>query len=162
MKSRILTLFVILNLAVLPKLFSQNVSINSTGDLPDTSAMLDVSSTTKGFLMPRMTTVQRDAIILPATGLALFNTTLVAYQVNTGTTTSPVWSTLNSGSGSVSSVSVTSANGVSGTVANATTTPAITLTLGAITPASVAATGTVTGSNLSGTNTGNVTLGTGN
>lgn len=58
------------------------------------------------------------------------------------------------GSGTVTSVSVVTANGVSGTVATSTTTPAITLTLGAITPSSVAATGTVTGSNLSGTNTG--------
>lgn len=41
------------------------------------------------------------------------------------------------GSGTVTSVSVTTANGVSGTVANATTTPAITLVLGAITPTSV-------------------------
>lgn len=64
--------------------------------------------------------------------------------------------------GTVTSVSVVTANGVSGTVATATTTPAITLTLGAITPSSVAATGTVTGSNLSGTNTGNVTIGTAN
>jgi hypothetical protein len=62
------------------------------------------------------------------------------------------------GSGTVTSVSVTTANGVSGTVATSTTTPAITLTLGAITPSSVAATGTVTGSNLSGTNTGDQTI----
>lgn len=41
------------------------------------------------------------------------------------------------GSGTVTSVSVTTANGVSGTVATATTTPAISLTLGAITPSSV-------------------------
>jgi len=41
------------------------------------------------------------------------------------------------GSGTVTSVSVTTANGVSGSVATATTTPAITLTLGAITPTSV-------------------------
>lgn len=39
--------------------------------------------------------------------------------------------------GTVTSVSVTTANGVSGSVATATTTPAITLTLGAITPTSV-------------------------
>jgi hypothetical protein len=62
------------------------------------------------------------------------------------------------GNGTVTTVSVTTANGVSGTVANPTTTPAITLTLGAITPTSVAATGTVTGSNLSGTNTGDQTI----
>lgn len=58
------------------------------------------------------------------------------------------------GTGTVTSVSVVTANGVSGSVANPTTTPAITLTLGDITPSSVAATGTITGSNLSGTNTG--------
>ena len=66
------------------------------------------------------------------------------------------------GTGTVTSVSVVSANGVSGSVANATTTPAITLSLGAITPTSIAATGTVTGSNLSGTNTGDQTNVTGN
>ncbi|MBK9246768.1 MAG: hypothetical protein IPM69_01310 [Ignavibacteria bacterium] len=62
------------------------------------------------------------------------------------------------GGGTVTNVSVTTANGVSGSVANATTTPAITLTLGAITPTSVAASGSVTGSNLSGTNTGDQVL----
>lgn len=60
--------------------------------------------------------------------------------------------------GTVTSVSVTTANGVSGTVANASSTPEISLTLGAITPTSVAATGTVAGSNLSGTNTGDQTI----
>jgi hypothetical protein len=63
-----------------------------------------------------------------------------------------------SGSGTVTLVSVATANGVSGTVANDTSTPSITLTLSAITPTSVAASGTVTGSNLSGTNTGDATI----
>ena len=60
--------------------------------------------------------------------------------------------------GTVNTVSVVTANGVSGTVANATTTPAITVALGAITPSSVAASGAVSGSNLSGTNTGDQTI----
>jgi hypothetical protein len=60
--------------------------------------------------------------------------------------------------GTVTSVSVTTANGVSGTVTNPTTTPAISLALGAITPTSVAASGSVTGSNLSGSNTGDQTI----
>jgi hypothetical protein len=60
--------------------------------------------------------------------------------------------------GTVTSVSVSTANGVSGTVATSTTTPAISLTLGAITPTSVGASGSVTGSNLSGTNTGDQTI----
>lgn len=70
--------------------------------------------------------------------------------------------TVSYGIGTVTSVSVVTANGVSGSVANATSTPAITLTLGAITPTSVAASGAVTGSNLSGTNTGDQTSVTGN
>jgi hypothetical protein len=66
------------------------------------------------------------------------------------------------GGGSVTSVSVVTANGISGSVATPNSTPAITLTLGAITPTSVAAVGTVTGSNLSGTNTGDQTSVSGN
>lgn len=66
------------------------------------------------------------------------------------------------GTGTVTSVSVVTANGVSGSVATQTTTPAITLTLGNITPASVAAVGTVTGSNLTGNNTGDQDDVTGN
>lgn len=73
------------------------------------------------------------------------------------------WAACNAGSGgTVTTVSVATANGVSGTVANATTTPAITVALGAITPTSVAASGNVTGSNLSGTNTGDQTNISGN
>lgn len=53
------------------------------------------------------------------------------------------------GSGTVTSVSVVTANGVSGSVANATTIPAITLTLGAITPSSIAGT-TFSGNNTFG------------
>jgi len=40
------------------------------------SALLEMESTTKGFLPPRMTTTQRDAIVTPATGLKIYNTTL--------------------------------------------------------------------------------------
>ena len=62
------------------------------------------------------------------------------------------------GAGTVTDVSVVTANGVSGSVATSTTTPAITLTLGDITPTSVASVGAVSGSNLSGTNTGDQTI----
>lgn len=53
-----------------------------------------------------------------------------------GAGANPTWASAG-GTGTVTSVSVTTANGVSGSVATATTTPAITLTLGAITPSTV-------------------------
>ena len=40
---------------------------------PDSSAVLDVTSTSKGILIPRMTTVQRDMIVSPAVGLQILN-----------------------------------------------------------------------------------------
>ena len=54
--------------------FSQNVGLNGDGAQPDPSAMLDVKSTTKGFLGPRMSMAQRNAIETPATGLLVFQT----------------------------------------------------------------------------------------
>ncbi len=41
---------------------------------PDPSAALDVVSTTKGLLPPRMTDIQRNAIVSPASGLTIYNT----------------------------------------------------------------------------------------
>jgi len=97
----------------------------------------------------------------PTNGQILFyaKTSGTFYSLNSSGVETPLG---GGGGGGVSSVSVVTANGVSGVVANPTTTPAITLTLGAITPTSVAATGTVTGSNFSGsssgTNTGDQTI----
>jgi len=98
--------------------------------------------------------------IANATGLVTAGTGISLS--GSGTSGSPYVVAATGGTGTVTSVSVTTANGVSGSVATATTTPAITLTLGAITPSSVAASGTVTGSNLSGTNTGDQSSVTGN
>lgn len=64
---------------------AQNVGINSSGAAPDNSAMLDVSSTTKGFLMPRVTTAQMVTIPSPVTGLMVYNTDCGTFQFYTGT-----------------------------------------------------------------------------
>ena len=53
---------------------AQGLAVNSSGTTADNSAMLDVNSTTKGALMPRMTTLQRRAISSPATGLLVYQT----------------------------------------------------------------------------------------
>ena len=54
-------------------LFSQ-VAINTDNAAPDSSAMLDISSTDKGILIPRMTTSERELIPNPAQGLLVFDT----------------------------------------------------------------------------------------
>lgn len=71
-------IFFILGLAALP--LSAQVGINQTNANPDSSAMLDIQSTDKGLLIPRMTTAQRDAIANPATGLLIYNLDQVSFQ----------------------------------------------------------------------------------
>jgi len=51
---------------------AQNVGIGTT--TPDTSALLHVNSSNKGFLPPRMTQVERNAIYRPAIGLMVYCT----------------------------------------------------------------------------------------
>ncbi len=60
-----------------------NVGIGTT--TPSASAKLDISSTTQGFLPPRMNNTQRNAIVSPATGLTIYNTTTKSLEVFTGT-----------------------------------------------------------------------------
>jgi len=52
---------------------------------PDASASVDITSTTKGFLPPRMTTVQMNAISSPATGLMVYDTTTNQWMGYNGT-----------------------------------------------------------------------------
>ena len=52
---------------------AQSVALNTNGASADASAMLDVSSNSKGFLPPRLTTLQRTGISLPANGLMVFD-----------------------------------------------------------------------------------------
>ena len=56
------------------------VGINTSGAAADPAAILDVSSTNTGILIPRMTDVQRDALKDPAAGLIIYNTT--ANEIN--------------------------------------------------------------------------------
>ena len=70
MKKNFILLVAIISLQ--QKLIAQSVGIG-TGT-PNSSAILDVSSTSKGILLPRMSTTQRNAIVSPAVGLSVFNT----------------------------------------------------------------------------------------
>jgi hypothetical protein len=54
------------------------VAINTDGTAADNSSILDIKSTNKGMLVPRMTQTQRDAITSPATGLFIYQTDATA------------------------------------------------------------------------------------
>lgn len=61
---------------------------------PDAVALLEVTSTTKGFLPPRMTTAQRDAISSPPAGLMIYDTTTNKLNFYNGTAWEVVTSSL--------------------------------------------------------------------
>ncbi|MEI6436432.1 MAG: hypothetical protein WCP32_16510 [Bacteroidota bacterium] len=62
------------------------VSINNDNSGPDPSAMLDVKSTDRGFLPPRMTTGQMNSIVTPLEGLLVYNTSVNSLYWFNGTT----------------------------------------------------------------------------
>ena len=67
--------------------FSQ-VGIGTTD--PDASSILEMESTTQGMLTPRMTTLQRDAIIAPVKGLLVFDTDEDLFYFHDGTSWEPL------------------------------------------------------------------------
>jgi trimeric autotransporter adhesin len=68
------------------------VAVNAEGSAPDSSAMLDVSSYTKGVLIPRMRQTLRNSIVNPANGLMIYQTdNTPGFYFNSGTGGSPSW-----------------------------------------------------------------------
>ena len=80
MKNLKTLLFAAILFALAGSVEAQSVGINSDGSSPNSSAMLDVNSTSKGLLLPCMTTSQRDAIASPALGLLIFNITTNCFE----------------------------------------------------------------------------------
>lgn len=90
MKLKFLPLAILLCASVISK--AQNVGINTDASTPDNSAMLDVKSTDKGMLIPRMTAAQKDLIASPATGLLIYQTDGTnGFYFNQGTPTVKNW-----------------------------------------------------------------------
>lgn len=84
------------------------------------SAVMEVTSTTQGFLPPRMTTTEKNAIATPAAGLVVYDTNLSALSSFNGI----AWVTLGSGGGisSVTNILI----GTTGTIVTGTTANTIT------------------------------------
>lgn len=73
--------------------FSTNAQTVIGGSNPDPSAMLDIQSTTKGVLFPRIN--DRSLITNPATGLMIYNNVVGCLEINLGTPANPSWQRLN-------------------------------------------------------------------
>ncbi len=86
------SLFFLILVCSLSTSFAQ-VGINTDGSSPNSSSMLDVKSINRGFLPPRMTTIQRDAIAGPVEGLVIYNTDCHDLQVFNGTAWIPMGNT---------------------------------------------------------------------
>lgn len=84
--SRFLVVF--LSVLIAEKLFSQGMGISESSITPEATAILELRSIERGFLVPRLTTAQRDNIIIsigiPATSLLIFNTTTNQYNYYDG------------------------------------------------------------------------------
>ncbi len=91
--------------------FAQN-NIGIGTPTPDPTSILDLTSTDKGFLAPRLSTVQRTGIVSPAPGLLVFDITVGCYYYYNGT-----WNSLCSATGPTGATGqqgVTGAQGITG------------------------------------------------
>lgn len=87
-KTLLLMFFLLLN-------FISNAQIGIGTITPNATSILDITSTTKGMLAPRLTTAQRVAITTPADGLLVYDTDLkLFYYYSIG---SSAWLPINSG-----------------------------------------------------------------
>jgi Chaperone of endosialidase len=71
------------------------VGINKDGSTPDSSAMLDIKSTSQGILIPRMTSTQRATIKNPAKGLLVYDSSTTTFWFHNGV----AWTELTAGAG---------------------------------------------------------------
>lgn len=79
MRNRKLLILLLFNIGIA----SAQIGIGIPNGNP--SSILDLSSSNKGFLVPRLTTVQRDAIVSPVAGLNIYNTTKNCMEFYNGT-----------------------------------------------------------------------------
>jgi hypothetical protein len=140
-----------------------NVAIGNT--IADPSSLLDVVSITKGMLIPRLTTAQRNAVLSPATGLMIFNTSTASLNIYIG---SNAWIDLYPGAG------IGAAGAITGSTSVCSGQAGVTYSIGAVSGATTYNWTVPSGSSITsgqgatsitvtlGSNSGNVTVTPGN
>jgi hypothetical protein len=136
------------------KSFSQGVGISEAAISPDASSILELRSTLRGMLAPRMTAGQRDAILSPATGLLIYNTTTNSFNYYNGSS----WIAILNGNTGVTSINGT-LNRIS--IGGTPTVPTINIDLNYIGQSSINTLGTITTGIWNGTTIGIAYGGTG-
>ena len=87
-------ILLILSILLITNFVKAQTGIGTT--TPNASAKLEIASTDKGLLIPRMTSAQRGLISLPANGLLVYQTDgVIGFYVNSGTSASPSWLRIN-------------------------------------------------------------------
>jgi hypothetical protein len=126
LKLNLLTLLLIVMAFSNNKIYAQSMGISSNAITPDPSSILEMRTTTKGMLTPRMTAIERGNISAPATGLILYNTTSNQFNFYNGNSWvvwgSPAYLTVDAGTTlSTSSTSDIMINDMSKTIEEAGT-----------------------------------------
>jgi hypothetical protein len=85
LKQNLLKVALILVLSSSNAIHAQSMGISSNAITPDPSAIVEMRTTDKGVLIPRMTNAERDGITAPATGLMLYNTETNKFNSYNGT-----------------------------------------------------------------------------
>ena len=85
------------------KAYAQNMGISNTAITPDPSSILEIRSTDKGLLIPRMTSTERNNISAPVNGLMIYNTNTNSFNYFDGT----IWKEFIAAAGSINTVSGT-------------------------------------------------------
>lgn len=94
MKTKLFTLVII---AFLVNKINAQIGINASNSSPNPAAMLDIASSTKGLLIPRMSTAQKDAIPNKPEGLMVYDTDLKQFSFWNST----IWQAIAGGGGGI-------------------------------------------------------------
>jgi hypothetical protein len=114
-KKMILQTLLLTGIVFSTKLAAQSLAINNDGTTADVSAILDIKSSSKGLLVPRVSSTA--SITSPATGLLVYVTTgTTGFYYNTGTSAAPAWKILLPADGNATSLTNIPAANITGTL----------------------------------------------